>query len=52
MGRPETEVIGCDVPIAGGGGAAKVCRPHAVGEGGVFRGRHAIGPCVDNNWLT
>ena len=57
MGRPETEapeteVIDCDVLIGGGGGATNVWRPHAVGEGGVFRGRHAIGPCVDNNWLT
>lgn len=34
------------------GGATIVWRPHAVGEGGVFRGSHAIGPCVDNNWLT
>ncbi len=61
MGRPETEVpetevIVCDVLIVGGGGAAyeaaNVWRPHAVGEGGGFRGSHAIGPCVDYNWLT
>ncbi len=55
MDRPETEVVDCDVPIVSGGMsgcAANIWRPHAVGEGGVFRGSHAIGPCVDNNWLT
>ncbi len=55
MERPETEVVDCDVLIVGGGvadGATNIWRPHAVGEGGVFRGSHAIGPCVDNNWLT
>ena len=55
MDRPETEVVDCDVLIVGGGMAGcatNVWRPHAVGERGVFRGSHAIGPRVDNNWLT
>ncbi len=34
------------------GGATDIWRPHAVGEGGDFRGSHAIGPCVDNKWPT
>ncbi len=34
------------------GGATNIWRPHAVGEGGVFWGGHAIGPCVDDNWPT
>ncbi len=34
------------------GGATDIWRPHAVDEGGVYRGSHAIGPCVDNNWPT
>ncbi len=34
------------------GGVTNIWRPHAVGEGGVFRGSHAIGPGVDNKWLT
>jgi hypothetical protein len=55
MDRPETEVVDFDVLNVGGdmsGCATNIWRPHAVGEGGVFRGSHAIGPCVDNNWLT
>ncbi len=55
MERPEIEVVDCDVLIVGGGMAGcgvNVWRPHAVGERGVFRGSYAIGPCVDNNWLT
>ena len=55
MDRPETEVVDCDVLIVGGGMSGcvtNIWRPHAVGEGGVFWGSHAIGPCVDNNWLT
>jgi hypothetical protein len=56
MDRPETEGVDCDVLIVGGGGmsgcATNIWRPHAMGEGGVFRGSHAIGPCIDNNWLT
>ncbi len=47
---PETEAIDCDILIAGG--ATNIWRPLAEGEGGVFRSSHAIGPCVDNNWLT
>ncbi len=38
--------------VCAAGGATNVWRPHAVGEGGVFRGSHAIGPCVANYWLT
>ncbi len=34
------------------GGAPNIWRPHAVDEGGVFRGSHATDSCVDNNWLT
>ena len=45
----ETEVADYDVLIVG---ATNIWPPHAVGEGGVFRDSHAIGPCVDNNWLT
>ncbi len=55
MERPETEVVDCDVLIVDGGMVgcgANVWRPHAVGERGVFRGSYAIGPCVDDNWLT
>jgi hypothetical protein len=55
MDRPETEGVDCDVLIVGGGMsgcATNIWRPHAVGEGGGFRGNHAIGPCIDNNWLT
>jgi hypothetical protein len=51
---PATEAIDSDVLIGGGmaGGATNIWRPLAEGEGGVFRSSHAIGPCVDNNWLT
>ncbi len=56
MERLETEVVDCDVLIGGGRHGrlrgANVWWPHAVGERGVFRGSYAIGPCVDNNWLT
>ena len=38
--------------VCAAGGATNIWRPHAVGEGRVFRGSHAIGPWVDNNWLT
>ncbi len=38
--------------VCAAGGATNIWRPHAVGDGGVFRGSHAIGPCVDNYWLT
>ncbi len=44
-----------DVATAMGVSASTVYkwrRPYAVSEGGIFRGSHAIGPCVDNNWLT
>ncbi len=33
-------------------GATNIWRTHAVGEGGNFRGSHAIGPRVDNNCPT
>ncbi len=33
-------------------GATNIWQTHAVGEGGNFRGSHAIGPRVDNNWPT
>jgi len=55
MDRPKTEIVDCDILIAGrgmSGCATTVWRPHAVAEGGAFRGCHAIGPCVDNDWLT
>ncbi len=41
-----------DAVVCAAGGATNIWRPHAVGEGGVFRGSHAIGPCVDNYWLA
>ncbi len=41
-----------DAVVCAAGGATNIWRPRAAGEGGVFRGSHAIGPCVDNNWLT
>ncbi len=41
-----------DAVVCAGGGATNIWRPHVVGEGGVIRGSHANGPCVDNNWLT
>jgi hypothetical protein len=55
MDRPETEVVDYDDLIAGGGMAGcatNTRRPRAVGEDGVFRDRHAIGSCVDFNWLS
>ncbi len=55
MDRPETKVVDFDVLNVGGdmsGCATNIWRPLAVGEGGVFRGRHASGPCGDTNWLT
>jgi hypothetical protein len=55
MGRPETEVVDYDDLTAGGGMAGcatNTRRPQAVGEDRVFRDRHAIGPCVDFNWLS
>ena len=41
-----------DAVECAGSAATNIWRPHAVGEGGVFRGSHAIGPGVDNNWLA
>jgi len=55
MDRPETEVVNSDVLNVGGGMAGcatNTRRPQAVGEVGVFRDHHAIGPCVDFNWLS
>ena len=51
MLAPFPTALACAV-VRAAGGATGIWRPHAVGEGGVFRGSHAIGPCVDNNWLT
>jgi hypothetical protein len=34
------------------GCAINIRQSPAVGEGGFFQGGHAIGPCVDNIWLT
>ncbi len=50
-GDPRSQTI---VVVGGGmsGGAAKIRPPYAAGAGGFFRGGHAIGPCVDNDWLT
>jgi len=60
MDRPETEIVDYDDLIAGGGMAGcatntrrpNARRPNAVSEGGFFRDRHAVGPCVDFNWLS
>ncbi len=49
---PKIDVFEARAVVCAAGGATNIWRPHAVGEGGVFRGRHAIGPCVDNNWLA
>ncbi len=38
--------------VCAAGGAIGIWRPHAVGECGDFRGSHAIGPGIENNWLT
>ncbi len=49
---PKIYVFKARAVVCAAAGAASTWRPHAVGEDGVFRGSHAIGPCVDNNWLT
>ncbi len=51
MAGRETEDVSRDALIVAGG-ATNIWRPRAAGEGGVFRGSHAIAPCVDHNWLT
>ena len=54
MDRPKSEVADGDVLIVGTGRPSRgtdIRRPE-VKEGSVFRGRHAIGPCVNNVWLT
>jgi succinate dehydrogenase/fumarate reductase flavoprotein subunit len=48
---PEIYVFKAGAAVCTCGGATNIRRPHAVGEGGFFRGSHAFGPCVDNNWL-
>ena len=49
---PKIYVFKARAVVCACGGATNIWRPHAVGESGVFRGSHAIGPCVDNKWLT
>ncbi len=49
---PKIYVFKARAVVCAAGGATNIWRPHAVGEGGVFRGSHAIGPCVENNWLA
>ena len=54
MDRPKSEVADGDVLIVDAGRPSRAtdARPPEAKEGSVFRGRHAIGPCVNNVWLT
>ncbi len=52
MRDPKIYAFKARAVVCAAGGATNIWRPLAVGEGEVFRGSHAIGPCVDKNWLT